>query len=142
MKGSIYLMRKPWNYLSMINNVPILYNGFLYQNMYKLIYTIAFPSRKNEIIEMGLCKLRELQLGLEYFEVDESIVINELMNIIIERCKTDRNFLSRLKKTKDRKILNSDYVDKYFGNKKNIYGKCLMKVRDEKLYEQRKKNNE
>lgn len=137
-------MRKPWNYLSMINNVPILYNGFLYQNMYKLIYTIAFPSRKNEIIEMGLCKLRELQLGLEYFEVDESIVINELMNIIIERCKTDRNFLSRLKKTKDRKILNSDYVDKYFGNKKNIYGKCLMKVRDEKLYEQRKKimNNE
>lgn len=129
-------MRKPWNYLSMINDVPILYNGFLYQNMYKLIYTIAFPSRKNEIIEMGLCKLRELQLGLEYFEVDESIVINKLMNIIIERCKTDQKFLSRLKKTKDRKILNSDYVDKYFGAKKNIYGKCLMKVRDEKLYEQ------
>lgn len=138
MKGSVYLMRKPWNYLSMINNVPILYNGFLYQNMYKLIYTIAFPSRKNEIIEMGLCKLRELQLGLEYFEVDESIVINELINIIIERCKTDQKFLSRLKKTKDRKILNSDYVDKYFGDKKNIYGKCLMKVRDEKMYEQKK----
>lgn len=128
-------MRKPWNYLSMLNNVPILYNGFLYQNMYKLIYTIAFPSRKNEIIRMGLCKLRELQLGLEYFEVDESIVIKELINIIIERCKTDQKFLSRLKKTKDRKILNSDYTDKYFGNKKNIYGKCLMKVRNEKLYE-------
>ena len=134
-------MRKPWNYLSMINGVPIMYKGFLYQNMYKLMYTIAFPSRKNEIIEMGLCKLRELQLGLEYFEVDESVVINELINIIIERCKTDQKFLSRLKKTKDRKILNSDYVDKYFGDKKNIYGKCLMKVRDEKMYEQKKMND-
>lgn len=135
MKRSIYLTRKPWNYLSMINNVPILYNGFLYQNLYKLMYTIAFPSRKNEINEMNLCKLRDLQLGLEYFEVDESTVISELINIIIERCKTDQKFLSRLKKTKDRKILNSDYVDKYFGDRKNVYGKCLMKVRDEKLYD-------
>lgn len=138
MKGSVYIMKKSWNYLSMINNNPILYNGFLYQNMYKLIYMIAFPSRKDEINEMGLCKLRELRLCLEYFEVDEKTVINELINVIIYLCNSDQKFLSTLKKTKDRKIINNDYVDKYFGDKKNIYGKCLMKVRDEKLYERKK----
>ena len=135
MKGNVYIMRKPWNYLSMLNNIPILYNGFLYQNLYKLMYIIAFPSRKDEINDMNICKLRDLQLGLEYFEVEESTVINELINIIIERCKTDQKFLSTLKKTKDRTIINSDYTDKYFGDKRNIYGKCLMKVRNEKMYE-------
>lgn len=134
MKGAVYIMRKPWKYLSMTNDVPILYNEFLYKNMYKLMYSIAFPSRKEEINDMQLSKLRELQLGLEYFEVSEGYVITELIKIIIDRCKTDKRFLLMLKKTKDRKIIYSDYADKYFGGTKNMYGKCLMKVRNEQMY--------
>ena len=73
-------------------------------------------------------------LYLKYFEVDEQTVINELIRIIVHLCRTDAYFLKRLKMTKDRKIVNSDWQDKYFGGKHNVYGTCLMKVRDEKLY--------
>lgn len=134
MTSPVHIMKPAWKHLSMLNNSPILYNNHLYPNMYKLIYCIAFPSRKDEILELPLCKLRDLRLGLEYFEVDEKKVLNELIKIIIQKCREDPIFLKVLKNTKDRKIINTDFYDSYFGFSRNFYGKCLMKVRNEKLY--------
>lgn len=134
MKGPVCLMKHAWNYLSMVNDVPILFEGYLYKNMYKLMYSVAFPSRREEICSMGMIRLKDLQLGLKYFEIEEKEVIDTLMKVIIHQCETDPLFLSKLKKTKDRKIIYNDYADKYFGGTRNIYGLCLMKVRDERLY--------
>jgi len=103
------------------------------------MYSVAFPSRRDEITKMSVTKLRELELGLKYFEVDEKEVIKTLIDVIIYLCKTDKLYLSVLKKTRNRKLIYSDYGDKYFGGTKNIYGQCLMKVRNEKLYKQEEK---
>ena len=127
-------MKPAWWYLSMNNNVPIRHNGFLYKNMYRMIYGVAFPSRREEINAMSLNKLRDLNLGLEYFEISENEVIKTLVNTIVNRCRLDQRFLSLLTKTRDRRIINNDYFDKYFGGNRNIYGRCLMTVRNKKMY--------
>lgn len=125
---------RTWKPLSMHEHTPINYNGYVFKNLYTLAYALAFPSRRDEIMKMGTTKLRDLRLGLEYFEVSEKQVIHELLKAIVQKCLNNVLFLDTLKATDYRIIINSDYYDDYFGYRQNIYGKCLMKVRDEKLY--------
>lgn len=129
--AKIFLLKKAWKYLSMTNVKNIEYNGFVYKNMYKLMYAVAFPSRRDEINNMNTFKLKELRLGLEYFEISVRDVVLVLLQVLREKCLNDKTFLSKLKRTRRKVIINNDYIDPFFGHPKNIYGRCLMKVREE-----------
>ena len=134
MSEIIYLSKPQWKYLSMLHKRTISFHFETYPNIYKLMYSIMFPSRKTEILKVGMIKLRELKLCLEYFEVDEKYIISVLLQVITMQCKTDKKFLETLLSTSDLPIINDDYEDRYFGRTKNIYGKCLMKVRNERRW--------
>lgn len=136
------ILKPPWCVLSMFRKQPIMWDNFLYQNLYKLIYCIAFPSRRDELVKMRISDIHNEELCLKYFESSEKEVVNTLIQVIIKQCREDPLFLSTLRKTRRRKIINNDYNDKYFGAPRNIYGQCLMKVRDEKLYLPLEKRNE
>ena len=118
----------------MLYKRTITFHFETYPNIYKLMYSIMFPSRKTEILKMGMIELRELKLCLEYFEVEEKYIIKVLLQVITELCIKDKKFLETLLSTEVLPIINDDYADKYFGRTKNIYGKCLMKVRNERRW--------
>lgn len=132
---AIIVDRVRWIKLSMFDkSMVFIHEGRIFNDIYTLIYSIAFPSRIDEFLNIGPYKIRDLKLGTEYFETDEKTVIRELIKIIIRKCKEVPAFLESLLRTGGRQILYFDRFDYYFGNRRNIYGKCLMRVRDNKLY--------
>ena len=123
---------KIWNVLSMTykSNVPLLFKNKYYKDIYHCIYANIFPSKHDEIVESSIRSLKEKRLSLEKFEITEEECFNILMEIIDVKYNTDLNFKIRLNKTKNKKIMNYDFSDFYFGHPNNIYGIALMKYRD------------
>ena len=130
----VFTTRKPWWHISIANKREIYFKDELYDSIYKLILCIGYPSMKEQIYKMSIFKMHQSRIVCKPFEIDESFVLRVLLQIIVLLCKNDDNFIQTLLKTQSRIIINNDYEDVYFGNPRNMYGKCLMKVRDEYLY--------
>ena len=130
----VFTTRKPWWNISIANKREIYFKDELYDSIYKLILCVGYPSMKEQIYKMSIFKMHQSRIVCKPFEIDESFVLRVLLQIIVLLCKNDDNFIQTLLKTRSRIIINNDYEDVYFGNPRNMYGKCLMKVRDEYLY--------
>lgn len=126
------VMTRAWNKLSLTHRseIPLAFRGRIYPTMYHCLYANIFPSQHDEIVRSTLSALKDRKLSLEKFEVSESEAHDILMEIIDVKYKDDYSFSSTLRKTKDRKIMNYDYSDYYFGHPRNVYGKALMKYRE------------
>lgn len=118
--------------LNMHAKIPIIYDDVQYNSMYVLMYAIGYPSKAHFIHTVPECKLYELYSDSE-FEVPNEYVCIELLRCIIAMCAYSK-FRIALENTRHKTILNYDN-DNYFGVPNNVYGKCLMIVRDYKLYQ-------
>ena len=123
-----------WNYLSMHYMHKIIDGDMYYSSLYRLAYSLAYPSMVKFINNSTLIALRKKSYDIQYFERDEKSVIEGLVRSIVKLCIKDEKFKNKLIKTGDRFIYNNDYRDSYFGFRDNMYGKCLMCVRDRKYY--------
>ena len=130
----IKLNSKTWAYLSMYYPHKIITNNMFYSSLYRLAYSIAYPSKVQFINNATTNALHKTNLDLQYFERSEKEVIEALVHNIIKLCIKDERFKNILIKTSNKFIHNNDYKDKYFGCESNVYGKCLMYVRDRKFY--------
>lgn len=127
----INVMTKAWNPLSMTHKseIPLLFRGRVYPDIYRCIYSNIFPSRHDEILNSAISSLKNQKLSLEKFEISEEECLTILGEIIDVKYNTDTSFMSTLNKTKGKKIMNYDFSDYYFGYPANVYGIALMRYR-------------
>lgn len=97
-----------------------------YKSIYRCLYSYAFPSKLDLINSITYKKLRELDLGYKLFEVSTERVLTILAEIIVKKYKDDVAFRKELMSIVNKKIVNLDFKDPYFGYKRNKYGKFLQ----------------
>lgn len=118
--------------LNMHNKIDIVYNDQHYDSLYKLVYVIGYPSKHTIKYRKDEFRFYEAYANNE-FEVREEYVYTELIRCIVALCNLPL-FRKALERTKTLYIQNHDNTDKYFAYPHNVYGECLMIVRDYKLY--------
>lgn len=142
MLGDVDVSYGVWSYMSPTRKRVIEWNGKVFGSVYALMWSFAFPSKMETLTLRGRDKngrtsvsarmyIRESGLDREYFEVDEKVVVREVLKVLRRLYDEDEVWRELLMRTKGRKVKWSDEYDVYFGGKRNVYGKCLMIVRDE-----------
>lgn len=120
-------------------------DGEKYWDVYKAIYSLMIPSRRDMIMNSTIKELREMAISREHFDIDhtdDELINGLLLKVIRAKYDTCPLFREVLWRTGNEPLITCEYDDTFFGGYANRYGKALAKFRDEYANEDRDRRDD